>query len=235
MLLTNDGELTLICADLDARPLFWTDSDRRRHGFEPAVAAAVARAMGLRVHWEFRRWAQFVPSLTAGEADAVWCGCAITAERERDFLFSRPYAIFDEAVLVRRGDGVRSPSDLSGRRVGAITGSTNMDLARRWNGCVLVGFDGTSDDVFREMVDALRAGRIDAVVDDEPAFGGLSEDPQLAIAFVAATGNRWGAAMRPDARDLKEGIDAAMGAVIASGELAAIWRAWFPRLPYPPL
>jgi polar amino acid transport system substrate-binding protein len=171
----------------------------------------------------------------AGEADAIWCGCAVTAERERSFLFSRPYAIFDEAVLVRRGDGVRSPSDLSGRRVGAITGSTNMDLARRWNGCVLVGFDGTSDDVFREMVDALRAGRIDAVVDDEPAFGGLSEDPQLAIAFVAATGNRWGVAMRPDARDLKERIDAAMGAVIASGELAAIWRAWFPRSPYPPL
>ncbi|MEZ5445800.1 MAG: ABC transporter substrate-binding protein [Gammaproteobacteria bacterium] len=234
-MLANDGALTLICADLDARPLFWTEADRRRHGYEPAVAAAAAGAMGLTLRWQFRRWAEFVPSLQAGEADAIWCGCAITAEREQSFLFSRPYAIFDEAVLVRRGAGVSSPSDLRGRQVGAIAGSTNMDLARGWGDCELVAFDGTSDDVFREMIDALRSGRIDAVVDDEPAFGGLSEDPELETAFVAATGNRWGAAMRPDARDLKRRLDAAIGAVVDSGELAAIWRAWFPRKPLPPL
>ncbi|MDH3387930.1 MAG: hypothetical protein OEN02_08480 [Gammaproteobacteria bacterium] len=44
---------------------------------------------------------------------------------------------------------------------------------------------------------------IDAVVGVEPAFGGLSSDPELKIACKVATANRWGAAMRSAATALK--------------------------------
>jgi len=54
---------------------------------------------------------------------------AITPERERRFLYTRPYAVFDEAVVVARGRGRTGPDDLAGRRVGAIAGSTNLSLA----------------------------------------------------------------------------------------------------------
>ena len=52
-----------------------------------------------------------------------------TAARQEVMDFTRPYAVFHEGVLVRRGDPIASPADLVGKRVAAIEASTNMSLA----------------------------------------------------------------------------------------------------------
>jgi polar amino acid transport system substrate-binding protein len=49
------GVLTLACSSLPAPPLFWTDADGTRHGYEPDAAAAVAAAAGLELRWVFRQ------------------------------------------------------------------------------------------------------------------------------------------------------------------------------------
>jgi polar amino acid transport system substrate-binding protein len=179
--------LRLACADLDARPLFWTDEDGTRHGYEPAVGDAAA--LGRPLEWVFLRWADFVPALEAGDCDGILCGQAITPERERRVDFTRPYAVFDEAV-------------------------------RTFAGAEPVGFDGTSDDVFAELLDALRAGEVDAVVDDEPAFLGLA-DAGLAVAFTCPTGNAWGIAVRKG-DPLRGELDDALGRV----DLNALRECW---------
>jgi len=225
--------LTLICADLDARPLFWTQANGERFGYEPQVAQAVAKQMGLELHWHFCRWSDFGSELMMGRADAIWCGSAITPERCQQFLYSQPYAVFNESVLARSGDSITSSDDLRGLKVAAIKSSTNMTLAETWSGCELVGFDGTSDDVFKEMIDALSSGGVDAVVDDEPAFGGVIEQPEFKIAFTVKTLNRWGAAMRPESTELKAEIDNALTKVIKSGELANIWAQYLGYIEYP--
>jgi polar amino acid transport system substrate-binding protein len=225
--------LTLACAEMDARPLFWNDPDGTRYGYEPEAAAAVAARMGLGLRWEFRIWSAFRAALEAGEVDAIWCGSAITPERRAVFDYSRPYAVFGEGVLVRRGEGIAGPADLRGLRVGAIAASTNMALAESWPGVgELVEFDGSSDDVFAEMVAALRARRIDALVDDEPAFGAFDEG-DLELGFVVATENAWGAALRPGSDALRAALDEAIAAVVADGTLAGIWSRWFPRTRFP--
>ena len=104
--LVTRGALTLCCSDMAAPPLFWTEADGSRHGYEPGAAAAVAEAMGLELHWIFRQWADFARALAESECDGIWCGSAITPERERRFLYTRPYAVFDESVVVR-GRGCR--------------------------------------------------------------------------------------------------------------------------------
>jgi len=227
------GRLTLICADLDARPLFWTEADGSRHGFEPAVAAELADRLDLDLHWRFLRWAEFVPALEAGDADAIWCGCAVTPERREKFLFSRPYAIFDESVLVPRGSGIQGSEDLRGKRVGAIAASTNMRLAESWPDCERIGFDGTGEDVFAEMIAALRRGEIDAVVDDQPAFGGLLATGEFELAFTVATRNAWAAAMQPAATALKAAMDVALSDMIASGGLYRSWNQWLAPIACP--
>ena len=232
-LTVTPGYLTLACADLDARPLFWTDNNGLRFGYEPDVAEAVAKRLGLTLRWSFLPWAEFGPAVQHAEADAVWCGCAITEERQRSFLFSNPYAVFHESVLTRKGAGIREPSDLLEMTVGAISGSTNMALAEQRSGCKHVGFDGNSDDVFSDMINALRAGEIDAVVDDEPAFGGLVGGNEFEIAFTVETRNRWGAAMHPDSIELKVAIDKVLDELIRSNQLRAIWQQTLDPIPFP--
>ena len=222
--------LTLCCSDMAAPPLFWTESDGTRRGYEPAAAQAVADALGLELRWVFRQWADFARTLADGECDGIWCGSAITPEREQRFLYTRAYAVFDEAVAVRAGTRSQAARDLRGRRVGAIAGSTNLALAETFPEVECVPFDGVTDDVFGDMLRALQIGDVDAVVDDDVAFIGIERThPGLRVAFTVATRNRGAArcaaATTSSRRMLDDGI--------AQADLPAAWRCWLPSLPYP--
>ena len=223
--------LKFICADLDARPLFWTE-DNKRFGFEPEVAQAIAKEMGEELQWVFLKWADFSTYLLSGKADAIMCGSAITPEREKQFLYSKPYAYFNESVLIRSEDHFEKPEDFQGKILGAIHESTNMALAQQWKGCQYRAFDGTSDNVFKEMIDALSIGEIDGVVDDEPAFGGTIQDPKFKIAFTVETKNAWGIAMQKDNFSLKEKIDHALNNIYQNSIHQKIWNSNF-NISYP--
>jgi len=223
--------LKFICADLDARPLFWTE-DNERFGFEPEVAQAIAKEMGEELQWVFLKWADFSTYLLSGKADAIMCGSAITPEREKQFLYSKPYAYFNESVLIRSEDHYEKPKDFQGKILGAIHESTNMALAQQWKGCQYRAFDGTSDNVFKEMIDALSNGEIDGVVDDEPAFGGTIQDPKFKIAFTVETKNAWGIAMQKDNFPLKEKIDRALNKINQNSMHQEIWNNNF-NISYP--
>ena len=223
--------LKFICADLDARPLFWTEN-KKRFGFEPEVAQAIAGEMGEELQWIFLKWGDFSTYLLSGKADAIMCGSAITQEREKQFLYSKPYAYFNESVLIRSEDHFEKPEDFHGKILGAIHESTNMALAKQWKGCQYRAFDGTSDNVFKDMIDALSNGEIDGVVDDEPAFGGLLNDSQFKLAFTVETMNPWGIAMRHGDENLKERINEGLERIITNGVHQKIWSRNF-NIPYP--
>lgn len=225
--------LRLACIDSEAPPLFNFSSDGvRRTGYEPDVAALVAEELGRELQWVFTAWENMIPCVQAGDADAVWCGQGMTADRMRQVAFTQPYAIFNETVLVRAGDPATGPNDLSGYRVGAIANSTNLALAMTLPGIIPVEF-GASDDVFGDMIEALRSGDIDALVDDDVVTVPLGTQPDFDVAFTAMTGNRWAVGLAHSNPSLREEIDRALGAVIADGRLQAVWEKWMPELPFP--
>lgn len=225
--------LRLVCIDADAMPLFGKSRGGVREGYEPAAAALVAESLGRPLEWVFKPWVEMVPAVDAGEGDAIWCGQGVTAERRRRVDFTRPYAVFDESLLARAGSGISSPVELTGKRIGAIAGSTNMALAETFEGASPVPFGGESDDVFGEMLDALRAGEVDGVVDDDVAFLALAEDPDFEIAFTVPTRNEWGVAVSKTRPQMRDELDRALAEVLRDGRLAACWESWLPGLAYP--
>jgi polar amino acid transport system substrate-binding protein len=189
--------------------------------------------MGRTLVWRFLPWADMLPAVVSGDADGVLCGQGISAERLALVDFTVPYAVFDESVLVRSGSGISAVDDLSGRAVGAIAGSVNMSLAKSFPGARPVAFSGDSDDVFGEMVDALRAGRVDAVVDDDVALIPLAGEPDLEVGFTVATRNRWGIAVSKGRPDLRSQLDRALERLLDDGTLASLWQRWMPELAFP--
>jgi polar amino acid transport system substrate-binding protein len=221
------GVLTLCCSSLDSTPLFWTDPDGTRHGYEVEAASAVAAAAGLELRWIFRQWSDFRRALADGECDAIWCGCADTPERRLTLEFTRPYAVFNESVVVKPNSTVSAPEQLAGQRVLAIDGSTNIALARTFENAVVIPFAGDTDDVLGDMLNMLRAGEVDAVVDDDVCF--IVPDPTLRVAFTVPTHNAWGGACRKGDKELVELLDR----VITTVDLRPIWDEWLAALPYP--
>lgn len=226
--------LRLACINADAPPLFsLASSAEPRQGYEPAVGALLAAELGIDLEWVFLPWAEMLPSVDDGRADAVLCGQGIIPARQAVAAFTAPYAVFHESVLVRAGDRVTCAADLRGRRVAAITGSTNMALAETFDGAVTVPFGGDSADVYGDMLAALRSGAVDAVVDDDVVFVPLAGSAEFDLAFTVRTGNRWGLAVAETRRALLGALDEALAAVKADGRLRQAWQDWLPALEYP--
>lgn len=227
--------LRLACLDAEAPPLFtlWTP-ENGRDGYEPGVAAALGTELGREIEWVRVPWVDMIPAVQRGDADAVLCGQGITAERRTQVDFTRPYAIFHEGVLIRRGDDIHSAADLVGRRVAAIENSTNMTLAQTFTGAEPVPFGAGSDDVYADMLAALLAKDVDAVVDDDVVFVPLgATHPDYELAFTVQTANRWGIAVAKIRPDTLAEIDGALGRLIDSGRLQQVWTQHLPTLHYP--
>jgi polar amino acid transport system substrate-binding protein len=225
--------MRLICIDAPCPPLFLKSEAGVRRGYEPDAAELVLGKLDRRPEWVFRPWADMISTLDAGEGDAIWCGQAITPARLEVVRFTRPYAVFNESVIVRAGSELHAAGDLRGLRVGAISGSSNMALAETFDGALLVPFAGSSEDILGEMVAALRAGSVDAGVDDDVVLVPLEQEPDLEIAFTVETRNAWAVAVSKARDDIQRELDDAITRAVDDGSLEGVWQKWMPQLPYP--
>ena len=232
---TTPGRLRLACMDADAPPLFGLASaPGGRSGFEPAIAELLADQLGVGLEWAIMSWGDMLPAAQRHEVDAVLCGQGIIPSRLEQVDFTAPYGVFHEGVLCRRGEAVGDPSGLVGKRIAAIAGSANERLADSFEGATVVPFSGASDDVYADMLAALRAGEVFGVVDDDVVFVPLGDsDPDFELGFIVQTSNPWGIGVAKDRPELREQLDAALAAIIADGRHRAAWQQWLPTLEYP--
>jgi ABC-type amino acid transport substrate-binding protein len=107
------GYLTIVASDFYAKPMSFVKGTERL-GYEPELARALCQRLGLMPLWYNLPMADFYISLIAGNYDVVWFNQAITEERKAKADFTRPYGLFDEAVLVRKESFVTAPKDLAG-------------------------------------------------------------------------------------------------------------------------
>ncbi|UKA60516.1 substrate-binding periplasmic protein [Arthrobacter sp. FW306-2-2C-D06B] len=204
-------------------------SDGERSGFEPAVAEAIGRQLGVGVRWKTLEWTDLYPSLEDGRIDGVFYNQAITPERLEKADFTEPYGVFHEAILVAKDSPVRGLPDLVGLRVGAVRQTTNLTLAEAIPGAEVVPYAPSVED-FHTMVDDVLLGRIDALVDDE-LFLEQYVAKGYRIAFTVKTHNPYGIAVRKDSA-LRSALNGALRTVRESGELEQIWNSAFPHTPY---
>ena len=225
--------LRLACIDADAPPLFGLASaPGGRTGYEPAVAELIAAELDRDLEWVIMPWGDMLPAARAHEVDAVLCGQGIIPARQELVDFTRPYGVFHEGILMRRGEAVPDPSGLVGKRVAAIRASANYNLASSFAGAEVVEFE--SEHVYEDMLAALRSGEVDAVCDDDVVFVPLgNSDPDFELAFVVKTNNPWGIGVAKDRPDTLAALDEAVARIIADGRLRKVWEQWLPSLVYP--
>lgn len=226
------GYLHIIASDFDARPMT-NVSQGVRSGYEPDLARLVCARLGLEPVWHNLPMNEFYSLAQSGKYDVVWFNQAITEERQQWVDFTRPYGLFDEAVLVRSNSAIHTIADLAGLKVGGLADSTNIALVETFSDAIAVPFPG-SDKVLPEMLAALRSGEIDAVIDDElvlivPA----EEDRSLRVAFTLPTQVPFGIGVRKGQIALRDALNETLEALMADGTMAQLWTKWIPWKPFP--
>jgi polar amino acid transport system substrate-binding protein len=210
--------------------VFQDAKDGRLVGFEVDIAEALARRLGVRAEFVQNDWAMLVPGLERGNFDVAMNGIEVTDARRGRVAFSRPYYVFTETLVVRRGDrGADALEDLRGRRVGTLEASLAFDLLSAVRGLEVVRYEGVEEPYLD-----LERGRLDAVLLDNiiAARYGLPR-PTLQAAGTFGEGT-YAIALRPTEPELLTAVDGALTGMVQAGELRQIlerWSLWDARQP----
>ena len=73
-------------------------------GFEVELVEAIARELGVKVQCFQNVWDSILLSLQRGDFDIALNGIEITPVREQSVLFTRPYYVYAEQIVVRAAD-----------------------------------------------------------------------------------------------------------------------------------
>lgn len=225
----------LAFVDTEAPPIFHRrePGSLRRRGYEPEAAELICAEAGLAVEWVAMPWSDLIPAVRAGTVDAVWCGQGVIPERAALVDFTRPYAAFRDAIVLRADRWVPTPEALAGSRLAVIAGSANLAYVRTFPGVEVLEF-GATDDVLADMIASARRGETDGFVDDDVVMIPFAKaDPAFRLGFVGDEPHPWAAGVAPGNEALRERLDRAIDRVVADGRLAAVWTRWIPDLPFP--
>ncbi|MDA8084184.1 MAG: ABC transporter substrate-binding protein/permease [Nitrospiraceae bacterium] len=199
------------------------DDPSKMIGFEVEIADALAREMGVTARQSQNAWDSLIPGLERGDFDIAMNGIEITPQRQEKLLFSIPYYVYTEQLVVRKDEtGIRDINDLKGKKVGTLSGTVAQNI--------LTAIKGVDVKVYSGQVEPyadLAIGRVDAVLLDLPiaAYYG-KPNPKLKYAGAPVGEGFYGIAMRKTDEDLKKEIDRILIKLLKSGELKKIYEKW---------
>jgi polar amino acid transport system substrate-binding protein len=192
-------------------------------GFEVDIADAIARELGVKAKQSQNAWDSLIPGLQRGDYDIAMNGIEITSQREQEVLFSIPYYIYTEQLVVRKEDtAIQTANDLKGKKVGTLSGTVAQDILTKIGGVDVKIYPGQV-----EPYEDLAIGRIDAVLLDLPiaAYYGKS-NPKLKYAGTPMGEGFYAIAVRKGDADLQKAIDEILVKLLKSGELKKIYEKW---------
>jgi branched-chain amino acid transport system substrate-binding protein len=178
-------------------------------------------ASDVSVVWVESAWDPIIPNLNAGEmCDVIISAMTKTDERDQVVDFTRAYYTSSQGVI--GGSGSTAISDVSelnaaGVTIGVQSGTTS-DLYADAN---LAMATTSAYEDFPSVIAALNNGDVMYAMGDAPV---LSLESDLLATF---SDENFGFAVREDSGELLDALNAAIGAVIDSGEYDAIYSASF--------
>jgi polar amino acid transport system substrate-binding protein len=207
-------------------PYIFKDPDHadRNIGFEVEVVAALAQELRRPIEFVQYQFSSLVPGLKRGDFDFAMNGIEVTPDRVKALRLSRPYYVYT-LQLVARKDETRFETLDQCQRLDAVVGTLEDTAAER-----LLTQKGIRKKVYGNQVEPyldLGLGRIDAVFLDLPiAIYYARPDPKLKFVGKPLGEGFYAIAFRKDQEALAEQFNAALGRLLASGQLRTIYEKW---------
>lgn len=192
-------------------------------GFEVDLAEAIARELGVKAKQAQNAWDSLIPALERGDSDIAMNGLEITPERKERVLFSFPYYIYTEQLVVRKDEtAINDVQNLKGKKVGTLSGAVAQTILQDIGGIDVKIYSGQV-----EPYEDLALGRLDAVLLDLPIAAYYAKpNPKLRYQGEPVGEGFYGIALRKGDEELKQKIEEVLAKLIRSGELKKIYEKW---------
>ena len=212
------AETYIVAGDCTWPPMETLDKDKTPIGYSFDYVRAVAEAAGFEVEIRNIAWDGIFAGVAAGNYDIVASSTTITPERQKTFDFSDPYYGVVQAVVMAKGKKIDSLAGLKGLTVGSQIGITGVFVLQKAN----VGAKIKEYDDIGLAFEDLAAGRIDAVIADDPVakfYANKREDfaGKFSVAYLHKDPEYFGFCVRKGETELVKRINKAIAAMKADG------------------
>ena len=123
------GVLVLGCDDTFT-PMGFRDKDGKIVGFDIDLAQAVADKLGVKLETKAINWDTNVMELNSKNIDVIWNGFSITADRNKEVEYTKPYLNNQIMLVVRADSPIKTKADLAGKVVGYQVQSSADDAIK---------------------------------------------------------------------------------------------------------
>ena len=205
-----------------------------------AVLAAVQKALGkndIQVGWQSVTSANRIPLLVNGTIDLECGSTTNNSARGKEVSFATNYFYTGTRLMVKKSSGIHNWADLKGKKVAITTGTTNMQVVRRYNDEKSLNLEiiGTKDHADAAML--VESGRADAFAMDDILLFGLkanAKDPgALDVVGESLQVEPYACMVRKDDPKFKALVDGVINDMMKSGAFTKLYNKWFME-PIPP-
>ncbi|MEV0635038.1 ABC transporter substrate-binding protein [Streptomyces sp. NPDC050619] len=241
----RDQGVIKVGSDIAYAPVEFKDSSGKTVGIDPDLAAAMGKQLGVTFDFQNGTFDTLITGLRSKRYDIAMSAMTDTKDRQEgvdpdtgkkvgegvDFV---DYFTAGVSIYTKKGDdqGIKTWSDLCGKRIVLQRGTVSEDLAKaeakKCTGGKTIAIEAFDND--QQAQTRLRAGGADAGSSDFPVAAyavktsGGGKDFQLVGEQVEAA--PYGIAVAKDQTQLRDALKAAMDAVIKSGEYEKILTKW---------
>lgn len=196
-------------------------------GIEIEIMELICQELGVELEIKQMDFDSVLPGVQTGKFNVGVSGISVTPEREKNTLFTVPYCLAAQAIVVTSDSTITCKADLTGKTVSVQTGTTAEEFCME-NGYTVKAFAANAD-----AETALTVGKVDAwVIDDLTAaemvatYNEDHPDAPLVILDEAMTTEPYAFAFAKGGDDLVTKINEILNSLLADGTIASIFEKY---------
>jgi len=241
-----DSKTITIAYRTDATPFSFTDDKKQVIGFSIDLCKRVVNSIerqlkvqGLQIKWVPVTAQTRFDAVAKGSADMECGSSTVTLSRLKQVDFSSYIFVETTGLLVKDAAGHRSISDLAGKKIAVVEGTTNAraideQIKRRQLSTTVAAFK-TRDEAFA----ALRGDKVDAFASDKLLLLGIATREKDASSFKILADELsfepYGIAIPRGDANFRLAVNTALAQIYRGVEIEEIYGRWFDRLGRPPM
>ena len=211
----------------DFPPFESLTADGTVEGIEIEIMELICQELGVDLEIKQMDFDSVLPGVQTGKFNVGVSGISVTPEREKNTLFTTPYCLAAQAIVVTSDSPITSKADLTGKSVSVQTGTTAEEF------CMANGYNVKAFAANADAETALTVGKVDAwVIDDLTAaemvavYNSDHPDAPLVILDEAMTTEPYAFAFAFGSEDLVAKINEILETLLADGTIASIFEKY---------
>lgn len=225
---TTEKKKLTVATSPDFPPFEYYDDNGNVIGIEIDILKLICAELGYELDLQTMNFDAVLAGVSTDKYSVAASGISVTPEREENMLFTDPYCLAAQAIVVVEGSSIKTKADLEGKKVSVQLGTTAQEYCSS-NGYTVDAYEANAD-----AQTALVTGKVDAwVIDDLTAaemvevYNAENSNTKLVVLDDAMTTEPYAFALANGNEELVEELNTVLNKLVEDGKVEELFDKYY--------